>query len=66
MRFDWETGRGLVGILVLRLEKVGRLKSSKARVIPDGSEKIKKLTFLIFYRLITVNEVNLFLIKELI
>ena len=65
MRFEWELGRGLVGILVLRLEKGGRLKSSKARVIADGSEKTKKLTLLIFYRLITVNEVNLFLIKEL-
>jgi len=59
-------GRGLVGILVLSSEKAGRLKSSRARVIPDRSEKSKKLTLLIFYRLITVNEVNLFLIKELI
>jgi hypothetical protein len=54
-----------VGIFVLSLKKAGRLKSSKARVIADGSEKNKKLTLLIFYRLITVNEVNLFLIKEL-
>ena len=44
-----------MGILVLRLEKAGRLKSSKARVIADASEKIKKLSLLIFYRLITVN-----------
>jgi len=58
-------GRGLVGILVLSLEKAGRLKSSRARVIPDRSEKNKKLTLLILYRLITVNEINLFLIKEL-
>jgi hypothetical protein len=55
VRIDWELGRGLVGILVLRLKKAGRLKSSKARVIPDGSEKTKKLIWLIFYRLITVN-----------
>ena len=59
-------GRGLAGILVLSLKKGGRLKSSRARVIPDASEKNKKLTLLILYRLITVNEVNLFLIKELI
>ena len=59
-------GRGLAGILVLSLKKGGRLKSSRARVIPDASEKTKKLTLLILYRLITVNEVNLFLIKELI
>jgi hypothetical protein len=66
VRFDWELGRGLAVAAVLSCEKAGRLKSSKARVIADGSEKIKKLTLLIFYRLITVNEVNLFLIKELI
>jgi len=58
-------GRGLAGILVLSSEKAGRLKSSRARVIPDRSEKSKKLTLLILYRLITVNEINLFLIKEL-
>jgi hypothetical protein len=56
----------LAVILVLSLKKGGRLKSSRARVIPDASEKTKKLTLLILYRLITVNEVNLFLIKELI
>ena len=54
-----------MGILVLSSEKAGRLKSSRARVIPDRSEKNKKLTLLILYRLITVNEINLFLIKEL-
>ena len=59
-------GRGLGTIAGFSCEKAGRLKSSKARVIADGSEKTKKLTLLIFYRLITVNEVNLFLIKELI
>ena len=66
MRFDWSLGRGLVGILVWSLKKGGRLKSSRARVIADASEKSKKVTLLIFYRLITVNEVNLFLIKELL
>jgi hypothetical protein len=55
VRFDWELGRGLVGILVLRLKKAGRLKSSKARAIPDGSEKSKKLILLTLHRLIAVN-----------
>jgi hypothetical protein len=59
-------GRGLAGMLVLSLKKAGRLKSSRARVIADASEKTKKLTLLILYRLIPVNEVNLFLIKELL
>jgi hypothetical protein len=63
--FDWELGRGLAAIALLSSKKSGRLKSSRARFIADAIEKIKKLTLLIFYRLITVNEVNLFLIKEL-
>jgi hypothetical protein len=65
VRFDWELGRGLAVTAVLSSEKAGRLKSSRPRAIADESEKTKKLTLLIFYRLITVNEVNLFLIKEL-
>jgi len=65
VRFDWELGRGLAVAAVLSFSKAGRLKSSRARVIAAESEKNKKLTLLIFYRLITVNEVNLFLIKEL-
>lgn len=55
MRIDWEVGSGLAVAAVLSLEKVGRLKSSKARVIPDGSEKTKKLILLTLHRLITVN-----------
>ena len=45
MRIDWEVGSGLAVAAVLSLEKVGRLKSSKAHVIPDGSEKSKKTNF---------------------
>jgi hypothetical protein len=56
----------LATIAILSLEKAGRLKSSRARFIADAIEKTKKLILLIFDRLITVNEVNLFLIKELI
>ena len=59
---DWELGRGLVGILVLSFENGGRLKSSRAHVVADASEKTKNVTLLLS---ITVNEVNLFLIKEL-
>jgi hypothetical protein len=55
VRIDWELGRGVAVAAVLRLKKVGRLKSSKARVIPDGSEKTKKQILLTLHRLITVN-----------
>jgi hypothetical protein len=55
VRFDWSLGRGLAVAAVLSCEKAGRLKSSKARVIADGSEKNKKVILLILYRLITVN-----------
>jgi hypothetical protein len=40
---------------VLRFKKVGRLKSSRARVIPAASEKTKKLILLTLHRLITAN-----------
>jgi hypothetical protein len=58
VRFDWSLGRGLAVIAGFSCEKAGRLKSSKARVIADGSEKNKKLILLILltlHRLITVN-----------
>jgi hypothetical protein len=58
VRFDWSLGRGLAVAGLLSLEKAGRLKSSKARVIADGSEKNKKVILLILltlHRLITVN-----------
>jgi hypothetical protein len=41
-------GRGLAGICVLRVEKAGRLKSSRARVIAAASEKNKNVTLLTF------------------
>jgi hypothetical protein len=65
VRFDWELGRGLAVAAILSSENSGRLKSSRAHFIADANEKTKKVTLLILYRLITVNEVNLFLIKEL-
>jgi hypothetical protein len=45
----------LVGIFVLSFKKAGRLKSSRARVIAAATEKNKKVTLLIFCRLITVD-----------
>lgn len=42
---DWELGRGLAVLALLRWEKAARLKSSRAHVIAAASEKNLKINF---------------------